>query len=145
MRLPCDEPAAILAPDTSDEVAVGEIKAHIAITPGDQDTTVQFHLVDLAGKAVADLEPYLGAMGHLVIISTDGRDYVHAHPLSEVKTAPEGVVEFAAHFPKAGIYKAWGQFQRGGSVFTVPFVLEHKGGKPMPQAARALNSGGIHD
>ena len=129
-----DEPAAALVPNTSNEVAVGEIKAHVAIKSGDQETAVRFHLVDADGKAVGDLQPYLGAMGHLVIISADGREYVHAHPLSEAKTAPEGAVEFAAHFPKAGIYKVWGQFQRDGSVFTVPFVMEHKGGKPMPHA-----------
>ena len=128
------EPAAALVPNASNEVAVGEIKAHVTIQPGDRETTVRFHLVDAAGQAVGDLQPYLGAMGHLVIISADGRAYVHAHPLGEAKTAPEGAVEFAAHFPKPGIYKAWGQFQRGGSVFTVPFVLEHKGDKPMSHA-----------
>ena len=127
-----DEPAAALVPNASNEVAVGEIKAHVTIKPGDRETTVRFHLVDAAGQAVGDLQPYLGAMGHLVIISANGREYVHAHPLGEAKTAPEGAVEFAAHFPKPGIYKAWGQFQRDGSVFTVPFVIEHKGGKPMP-------------
>ena len=45
---------------------------------------------------------------------------------SDAKTAPDGAVAFAAHFPKPGIYKAWGQFQRNGTVFTVPYVLEHK-------------------
>ena len=129
-----DQPAVALVPDTADEVTIGEIKAHIAMTPGDHETTVRFHLVDLAGKTVSDLDQYLGAMGHLVIISADGRDYVHAHPLSGAKTASDGAVEFAAHFPKPGIYKAWGQFQRGGSVFTVPFVTEHKGDKPMSHA-----------
>ena len=123
-----------VAAEAGVNIAVGEIAAHIAIKPGEQETTVRFHLVDADGKAVADLQPYLGAMGHLVIISADGREYVHAHPLSEAKTAPDGAVEFAAHFPKSGIYKAWGQFQRDGSVFTVPFVLTHKGGKPTPHA-----------
>ena len=121
------EPAQTLVPNTSPEVTVGEIKAHVTISPGDQETTARFHFVDADGKPVSDLQPYLGAMGHLVIISADGREYVHAHPLSEAKTAPDGAVEFAAHSPKPGIYKSWGQFQRGGSVFTVPFVLEHKG------------------
>lgn len=121
-----DERAAALVPNASNEVAVGEIMAHVAIKPGDQETSVRFHMVDADGKPVSDLQPYLGAMGHLVIISADSREYVHAHPLSEAKTAPDGAVEFAAHFPKPGIYKAWGQFQRDGSVFTVPFVLEHK-------------------
>ena len=45
---------------------------------------------------------------------------------SDAKTAPDGAVAFAAHFPKPGIYKAWGQCQRNGTVFTVPYVLEHK-------------------
>ena len=129
-----DEPAAALVPNTSNEVAVGEIKAHITIKSGDQETAVRFHLVDADGKTVGDLQPYLGAMGHLVIISADGREYVHAHPLSEAKTAPDGAVEFAARFLKAGIYKAWGQFQRDGSTFTVPFVMENNGDKPMPHA-----------
>ena len=120
-----DEQAATLTPDISDEVKVADIKAHVTITPGDQETAVRLRLVDLDGRTVTDLEPYLGAMGHLVIISADGRDYVHAHPLSEARTAPDGVVEFAAHFPKAGIYKAWSQFQRHRTVFTVPFTFEH--------------------
>lgn len=122
-----DEPAAALVPIASPEVTVGDIKAHVTLAPGEKETTVRFHFVDGDGKPVNDLQPYLGAMGHLVIISADGREYVHAHPLSESKTAPDGAVEFAAHFPKPGVYKAWGQFQRGGAVFTVPFVLEHKG------------------
>ncbi len=129
-----DEPAAALVPNASNEVKVGEITAHVAIKPGDQETAVRFHLVAADDKPVGDLQPYLGAMGHLVIISANGREYVHAHPLSEAKTAPDGAVEFAAHFPKPGIYKAWGQFQRDDAVFTVPFVLEHKGGKPTPHA-----------
>ena len=125
-----DEPAVALVPDTSDTVMVGEIKAHIAMTPGDHETTVRFHLVDLAGKTVTDLDPYLGAMGHLVIISADGRDYVHAHPLSEAKTAPDGAVAFAAHFSKPGIYRMWGQFQHQGTVFTVPFTFVHGNDRP---------------
>lgn len=129
-----DEPAVALVPNASNEVKVGEITAHVTIKQGDQETAVQFHLVDADGKAVGDLQPYLGAMGHLVIISADGREYVHAHPLSEAETAPDGAVAFAAHFPKPGIYKAWGQFQRGGSVFTVPFVLEHKTAKEHSRA-----------
>jgi hypothetical protein len=32
------------------------------------------------GKPVNDLTPYLGAMGHLVIISQDLKQFVHSHP-----------------------------------------------------------------
>lgn len=131
-----DAPAVALVPNVADEVTVGEIKARVAIKPGESETKVRFHLVNSIDQPVEDLQPYLGAMGHLVIISDNGREYVHAHPLREAKTAPDGTIEFAAHFPKPGIYKAWGQFQRDGSVFTMPFVLEHKGGMSMPHKER---------
>lgn len=87
---------------------------------------VTFKVQDSGGKPVSDLEPYLGAMGHLVVLSADGGQYVHAHPLTE--TAPDGKVEFEVHFPGPGIYKGWGQFQRGGKVFTIPAVMQVEGG-----------------
>jgi hypothetical protein len=37
--------------------------------------------IDLNGKPVTDLQPLMGAMGHLVIISADRSAYIHAHPL----------------------------------------------------------------
>lgn len=129
-----DDPAAALVANPSPEVVVDKITARVDFAPGEQETTVRFQLVTANGKPIDDLQPYLGAMGHLVIISAAGSEYVHAHPLSEAKTAPGGVVEFAAHFPDPGIYKAWGQFQRGGSVFTVPFVLEQKRISTKPHA-----------
>ncbi len=85
---------------------------------------ITFDLSDKADKAVNDLQPYLGAMGHLVIISADGQQYVHAHPEESGQT--QNRVAFMAHFKSAGIYKAWGQFQRQGKVATIPFVIEVK-------------------
>lgn len=77
------------------------------------------------GKPVMDLEPYLGAMGHLVIISQDGKQFVHSHPLEEGPSAGKGPnVIFHAHFPTAGLYKGWGQFQHKGKIVTVPFTFE---------------------
>ena len=61
-------------------------------------------------------------MGHLVVLSADGAQYVHAHPLTE--KSPDGKVEFEVHFPGPGIYKAWGQFQRDGKVVTIPAVVK---------------------
>jgi len=37
--------------------------------------------IDRDGMPVTDIEPYLGAMGHLVIISQDLKQFVHSHPL----------------------------------------------------------------
>ena len=83
--------------------------------------TIRFEIADKAGKPVADLQPYMGARGHLVVISQDGKQYVHAHPADE-KGAVD-VVAFGVHFPLTGLYKGWGQFRRGGEVRIVPFVL----------------------
>jgi hypothetical protein len=84
---------------------------------------ISFAVLAPDATPVADLEPYLGAMGHLVIISANGKEYVHAHPMDG---GPAGPVVFEAHFPGPGLYKAWGEFQRGGQVHNVPFALEVK-------------------
>lgn len=90
----------------------------------DKSRVMTFKIHDQNGSEVKDLEPYLGAMGHLVVLSSDATNYVHAHPLTE--TANGGTVEFEVHFPGPGLYKAWGQFQRNGQVFTIPAVVQIK-------------------
>ncbi len=37
--------------------------------------------IDRDGKPITDLENYLGALGHLVIISQDLKQFVHSHPM----------------------------------------------------------------
>ncbi len=83
------------------------------------------------GKPVNDLEPFLGALGHLIVISEDRKHFVHSHPLPPAKSAGETAnshggpdVVFSAQFPAPGIYKAWSQFQHKGHVITAPFVIE---------------------
>ena len=83
---------------------------------------VTFEVEELDGSPITDLEPYLGAMGHLVVISADASQYVHAHPL-EQRVASDGV-EFEVHFSRPGLYKAWGQFQRDGMVLKIPVVMQ---------------------
>ncbi|HZH32869.1 MAG TPA: heavy metal-binding domain-containing protein [Pyrinomonadaceae bacterium] len=82
------------------------------------------------GEPVRDLEPYLGAWGHTLILDADQSDYLHSHP---TETLPEGTeranlrggpeVEFGAMFPEAGLYRIWTQFQRHGRVSTVSFTV----------------------
>jgi len=80
------------------------------------------------GKPVTDLQPYLGAMGHLVIISQDQKEFVHSHPHEEgaehsaaTKGGPK--VDFEAQFTAPGVYKGWAQFQHMGKVITVPMTF----------------------
>jgi hypothetical protein len=42
--------------------------------------TTMSYTIAKDGKPVSDLTPYLGAMGHLVIISQDLKSFVHSHP-----------------------------------------------------------------
>lgn len=89
----------------------------------------QVHLTYLirdaaTGQPIRDLQPYLGAAGHVVIISEGAEEYLHVHPMDESSTGPEAM--FMTTFPHAGLYKIWGQFQHGGEVITVPFVVDVK-------------------
>lgn len=99
--------------------------------PVGKSTLLSFALKDdKTGKPVTDLEPYLGAHGHLMIIHQDGQVFVHSHPAEgpeAEKRLRKGEIQFMARFPKAGIYKAWVQFQRHGKVATLPFVFVVKG------------------
>lgn len=117
-------PAPNLIPNAPGNIAGPELNAKVAIptAKASEESKITISLLDSMDKPVTDLQPYLGAMGHLVIISADGKHYVHAHAI-EGKSI-NGAVEFAAHFAQAGVYKAWGEFQRAGKVFTVPFVLK---------------------
>lgn len=81
-------------------------------------------------QPVVDLEPYLGAWGHALILSEDMIDCIHAHPrgqLSEgtdrgaLRGGPE--VTFEGLLPKPGRYRLWLQFQRRGRTTTVPFTI----------------------
>jgi hypothetical protein len=84
---------------------------------------VTFSLADVRTRQpVTDLESYLGAAGHLVVASADLADVVHSHPTSATTAGPE--IGFEVTFPRAGRYKLWAQFQRGGQVETVAFVVD---------------------
>jgi hypothetical protein len=67
------------------------------------------------------MEPYLGASGHLLIVSSDLTKAIHAHPEATSGSGPD--VAYRALFPVAGMYKLWIQVQRRGRVSTAPFVI----------------------
>lgn len=85
---------------------------------------VSARLRTAAGGAVTDLEPYLGARGHLMLVHEDGTTFVHGHPDEREPAAPGAtVVPFLIRLPKPGLYRAWGQFQRGGRLLTADFIV----------------------
>jgi hypothetical protein len=74
------------------------------------------------GAPLTDLEPYLGAPAHLLIVNADLTDAVHGHPIEAGTRGP--TVTFEPLMPVEGLYKLWVQVQRAGRVVTVPFVVE---------------------
>lgn len=107
------------------EVDGKEIELALSGTKPEEEVTLTFNIRDAKTKEGIDsLEPYLGAVGHVVILSADAEHYLHVHPLDEKATGP--AAEFATSFPQSGTYKIWGQFQHEGEVFTVPFVVAIK-------------------
>ena len=93
--------------------------------PARKTVPVVFDIRDArTGEAVADLEPYLGAAGHLLLVHEDASTFVHAHPDENSRDAAPGRLRFLARFPKAGLYRGWVQVQRGGKVLTADFLLQ---------------------
>ncbi len=109
-----------------------------------QDSMLHFQVRDANGKPVKDLQPYLGAMGHCVILSNDTTKYLHSHPMAEgashdmskmgkmdmskmndtpVPKSGGPDVIFHTNFPEAGLYKVWGQLMHKGKVITASFVV----------------------
>jgi len=97
---------------------------------------LHYTLTDAAtGRPVNDLQPYLAAAGHIVVMRADGRTFAHEH--AEVTDA-DGRPVFAllgttfgpeldvhTEFPTTGIYQLWAQFRlANGDVITVPFTVQ---------------------
>lgn len=67
-----------------------------------------------------DLQPYLGEMGHLMIVSADAQTLVHSHPVAY----QPGELRFLMRLPAPGKYRAWVEVKRNGEVIAHPFDLE---------------------
>jgi hypothetical protein len=93
-----------------------------------KDTKMTFEIRDANGKPISNLEPLMAAGGHCVVIDADAREFLHVHPAEEVDNAAGWrggpSVSFIAHFPKPGLYRAWGQFQHEGRLLTADFTFE---------------------
>ena len=87
-----------------------------------RETALRFHISDAStGLPATDLEPYLGAAGHLLVVNQDLTAALHGHPEGVATSGP--MVTFAPVFPAPGRYKMWVQFQRRGAVVTAAFVV----------------------
>lgn len=68
------------------------------------------------GEPVSRLDPYLGALGHLVALREGDLAYLHVHP---EETSPDsGRVVFGAQFPTPGRYRLFLQSKPDGTLIT---------------------------
>jgi hypothetical protein len=78
------------------------------------------------GRPVTDLEPYLGAYGHLVALREGDLAYLHVHPdgsPGDGATEPGPEVVFYAAVPSDGGYRLYLDFQHNGVVRTASFAV----------------------
>lgn len=83
------------------------------------------------GEPVTDLEPYLGAFGHLVVLRAGDLGYLHVHPEDRPDGAAPGPgevsgpeVTFVTSAPTPGRYLLYLDFKVDGEVRTAHLVLD---------------------
>ncbi|MFF2952981.1 hypothetical protein ACFVVU_16740 [Kitasatospora sp. NPDC057965] len=96
------------------------------------------------GRPVTDLQPYLGAAGHLVALRAGDLAYLHVHPDGHLPegaaTAGGPAITFTTTAPSGGEYRLFLDFQHQGTVHTAAFTLP-VGGTPAPAATGAGAAG----
>lgn len=129
-------PPLRLTPDTVLTKVVDGTRFELTLEPqrvaAERAAALMYHLVDdRTGAPVTDLEPYLGAWGHTLILSDDAERFLHCHPTqmippdadrSRLFGGPD--VSFNATVRKPGVHRLWSQFKRGGKVTTVSFTID---------------------
>jgi hypothetical protein len=111
------------APRTSTRTAVVdgfEVQIDGELVPG--RTSELAVTVTRDGEPVDDLEPYLGALGHLVAIRDGDLAYLHVHPLAADAGDTGPTVRFAVAVPTSGTYGLYFDFSVGGVVRTASVV-----------------------
>ncbi|MEU3889981.1 hypothetical protein [Streptomyces sp. NPDC029041] len=82
------------------------------------------------GRPVTDLQPYLGAYGHLVALRSGDLAYLHVHPNGEPgdgTTRPGPGISFTATAPSSGSYRLFLDFKHEGKVHTAAFTVRAGG------------------
>ena len=110
---------------------VAEVDGYTVVTGGltaGAESELTFS-VSRDGRPVVDLQPYLGAYGHLVALREGDLEYLHVHPVEDahVAPAPGPHVAFAATAPSAGTHRLFLDFRHGDAVHTAAFTVQVTG------------------
>jgi hypothetical protein len=122
-----------IEPDSVFRKTVDTITASVQLDPqtlvAGEYGHLRFTLTDArTGQPITDLQPYLGAFGHTLILSEDMANYVHSHPSegpeSDISRGLGGPnVSFEGYMPRAGRYRSWTQFLRNDRLTTISFTF----------------------
>lgn len=116
-------PTALPEPDSTVEVDGYAIT--VSTEPGKGGEITASLTVTRDGRPVDDLEPYLGANGHLVAIRAGDLAYAHVHPVDEHAGPPlDGTVIFDATLDATGRYGLFFDFKHNSIVHTAAFTFD---------------------
>jgi YHS domain-containing protein len=125
---------------------VGDLRFELSIQGGplrvEQPALLTYRVEDGGGRPLRDLQPFIGAMGHVLAISRDGKEVIHTHAIQSVSQPAMGgekepfrvtqamvtekgpAFSFKLTLPTSGLYRVWAQFMRSNRVYTVPFTFD---------------------
>ena len=110
-------------PPASQTAKVDDYTVTLSGTPKANEASMLTLSVSRDGKPVDDLQPYLGAYGHLVAVRAPDLAYLHVHPMSDGTAASGPEIGFHTTFPSAGSYRLFLDFQHGDVVRTAAFTV----------------------
>lgn len=112
------------APNTTAETDGYDVRLDGGLRPG-KESELKLK-VSRDGKPVTNLQPYLGAYGHLVALRSGDLAYLHVHPNGEPgdgTTRPGPEISFTATAPSSGAYRLFLDFKHEGQVHTAAFTV----------------------
>jgi hypothetical protein len=136
--LSCADPSATTAPIESGRVVWDRPPSLRA----KEVVWLRFRVLDAASKPAEDMGLYMGMLGHLAILERNRGVFAHIHPSGSVamgalaliappgaappcheaaSARPPATIGFPYGFPKAGDYRLFLQFRRGGRIETAVF------------------------
>jgi hypothetical protein len=101
-----------------------EVDGYTVTLDGDLSAGAESELtlsVSRDGRPVTDLQPYLGAYGHLVALRGGDLAYLHVHPADDGEAGPG--IRFFTTAPSAGTYRLFLDFKHGSVVRTAAFTV----------------------
>ena len=112
--------------EPSPVATVDDYQVTLATQRGNGGEVTAIVTVRQNGELVEDLEPYLGADGHLVAMRSGDLAYAHVHPIGHQGDDDNepGVVRFNAELASAGRYALFFDFQHDGVVHTASFTFD---------------------